>query len=347
MKDDLKFMRRALALARRGKRGAPPNPLVGCVLVKNGKVVGEGWHAKFGSAHAEPQALKKAGAKARGATAYVTLEPCCAHPGKKTPPCAPALIAAGVSRVVAAVRDPNPGVSGGGLKLLRGAGVECEVGLLEGEAERLNEGFFARMRRGRPWVILKAALSLDGKAHCEGGASRWITGPSARKLVHGMRASCDAVLVGIGTALADDPALTAHGSGRNPLRVLLDTQLRLPPKAKLLDGSAPTLIFTASPRELRGAECVRLRHSHGRLPLKLVLAELARRGVGRLLVEGGPTVHAAFLRDGLVDEARVFIAPKLLGGTRDPNAGPAIEKARLRRVGGDLLVSGRLRCSPA
>jgi diaminohydroxyphosphoribosylaminopyrimidine deaminase/5-amino-6-(5-phosphoribosylamino)uracil reductase len=251
-----------------------------------------------------------------------------------------------VARVVAAVRDPNPGVSGGGLKELRRAGIECEVGLLEAEAERLNEGFFARMRRGRPWVILKTALSLDGKAHCEGGASRWITGPVARALVHDMRASCDAVLVGIGTALADDPALTAHGAGKNPLRVLLDTQLRLPSKAKLLDGSAPTVIFTASPRQLKGAECVRIRHSHGRLPLKMVLEELSRRGIGRLLVEGGPTVHAAFLREGLVDEAQVFIAPKLISGTRDPNAGPRVESAKLRRVGEDLLVSGRLRCSP-
>lgn len=347
MKGDELYMRRALALARKGARGAPPNPLVGCVLVKDGKVVGEGFHAFFGGPHAEPLALKKAGAKARGATAYVTLEPCCAHPGKKTPPCAPALIAAGVERVVAAVRDPNPGVSGGGLKELRKAGIECEVGVLEEEAERLNESFFARMRRGRPWVILKTALSLDGRAYAEGGASRWITGPAARGEVHKLRAGVDAVLVGIGTALADDPALTAHGAGRNPLRVLLDTQLRLPPTAKLLDGKAPTLIFTASPRELEGAECVRIRHSHGRLPLKLVLAELARRGVGRLLVEGGPTVHASFLREGLVDEAQVFIAPKLISGTRDPNKGPVVASARLRRLGPDLLVSGRLECSPA
>lgn len=341
------FMKRALALARRGKGGARPNPLVGCVLVKDGKVVGEGYHARFGGPHAEPGALAKAGAKARGATAYVTLEPCCAHPGKKTPPCAPALIKAGVARVVVAVRDPNPGVSGGGLRLLKKAGIQAEVGLLAEEAERLNHGFFARMRRGRPYVILKTALSLDGRPYAEGGASKWITGPEARRFTHKLRAESDAVLVGIGTVLADDPELTSHGTGHNPLRVILDTQLRVPAGAKVLDGRARTVVFTASPRALPNAETVRIRHSRGRLPLKLVLSELSRRGIGRLLLEGGPTIHSAFLREGLVDEARVFVAPKLLGGTRDPNAAPAVDRVRVTSVGSDYLFSGRVLCSPA
>ncbi|MDE2237572.1 MAG: bifunctional diaminohydroxyphosphoribosylaminopyrimidine deaminase/5-amino-6-(5-phosphoribosylamino)uracil reductase RibD, partial [Elusimicrobia bacterium] len=281
-------MRRALALAARAGRRAWPNPKVGCVLVKNGRIVGEGWHRRAGGPHAEALALRMAGAGARGATAYVSLEPCRAHPGKRTPPCADTLAAAGVARVVAAMRDPNPKVAGRGLGLLRRAGVRTETGLLRRQAQALNGPFLLRMREKRPWIILKSALSLDGRAFANGGASRWITGPRARRLAHRLRAGCDAVLVGIGTVLADDPSLTAHGAGPNPLPVVLDARLRLPRGARLLRGPRKPLIFSAKAGRLAGAEVARAPARGGLLNLRAVLCELSRRGVGTLLVEGGP-----------------------------------------------------------
>ncbi len=342
-----RFMRRALVLARRGGRAAAPNPMVGCVIAKDGRVIAEGYHAKFGGPHAEALALKKAGTRAQGAAVYVSLEPCVEHKGKKTPSCAKALVQAGVREVFAAAVDPNPEVSGRGLRLLRHAGVRVQVGLMAQEARELNRGFFTRMRLKRPYVILKAALSLDGRAYAQGGSSRWITGASSRAKVHLWRAQADAVLVGSGTALADDPALTSHGAGPDPVRVVLDTRLRLGPKARLLDGAAPTWIFTASPERLPGAEVIRVPAKGGRLNLRAVLLELARRGIGTLLVEGGPTVHAAFLAQGLADEARIFIAPKLISGSRDPNAAPGLLLPRLEKIGADFLFSGRLSCSRA
>lgn len=338
-------MRRALALAKRGGGKVRPNPLVGCVLVKDGRIVGEGHHQVFGGPHAEALALRRAGSKALGSTAYVTLEPCADHPGKKTPPCAPALARAGVSRVVAALKDPNPGVAGKGFQLLRKAGIKTDSGLCAAEAERLNADFLTRMRRGRPYVILKTALSLDGKAFAEGGKSRWITDKPARTLAHRLRADADAVLVGIGTVLADDPALTAHGAGKNPVRVILDAKLRTPRRARVLDGKAPTWIFTASTKKLPGAESVRTAASGGRLNLPDVLRELSLRGIDTLLVEGGPTVHAAFLKARAVDEAQIFIAPKFLSGTRDPNAAPSLKSPRFKKVGPDFLFYGPVKCS--
>lgn len=331
-------MRRALRLARRGGKAVYPNPKVGCVIVAGGKIVGEGFHARYGGPHAEAEALKQAGKKARGATVFVTLEPCRAHPGKKTPPCADALIKAGVAQVVAATKDP----SGGGLAALKKAGLKTTVGLLGGEAKQLNRDFFARMEKTRPHVILKTALSLDGRAHTASGRSKWITGPRARQEAHKLRAACDAVLVGSGTVLADDPSLTSHGAGKNPLRVILDTHLRTPPRSRCLDAAAPTIIFTASSKRLSGAETVRVPASKDGVDLKSVLKTLARRGVATLLVEGGPCVHAAFLAAGVVDEAQVFLAPKLILGADDPNRAPALMNPRLRRVGRDYLVSGKV-----
>lgn len=336
-----RFMRRALALARRGRKTFP-NPRVGCVLVKDGRIISEGWHNIYGGPHAEAIALKKAGAKALGATAYVTLEPCCAHAGKKTPPCAPALAKAGIVNVVAALRDPNPGVSGKGLALLRLAGVKTRVGLCSAPAAALNADFLSRMKRERPYVILKTALSLDGKAHAVGGKSQWITSPTARSIGHRLRSQSDAILVGIGTVLSDDPSLTSHGAGPNPVRVILDARGRIPPRSKVLDGKAPTWVFTASPRPIRGAETIRVKSLKGKLHIKSVLRELARRGIGRLLVEGGPTVHAAFLAERAVDEARVFIAPKFLSGTNDPNSAPRLERFKTRKVGPDFLFYGKV-----
>ncbi len=326
--DDLPYLKRAIALAAHVMpRATSPNPRVGCVLVKNGQIIGEGAHARFGGLHAEALALKKAGSRAKGATAYVTLEPCTPFEGKKTPSCALALAAAGVKRVVFPSLDPNPEVARRGLAALKRAGIRVErVTRLAPEAEALNRGFFSRMRRGRPWVILKTALSLDGKAAAASGRSRWVTGPEARATVHAMRAGVDAILVGAGTVLADDPALTAHGAGRDPLRVVLAGRRPLPPTAKVFDGSAPTVLYRIKrPRDLSAA-----------------LRDLARSGVGTLLVEGGPTVHASFLRAGLVDEARVFLAPKLLSGADDPNTAPRLKAPRVTRLGDDWLVQGEL-----
>lgn len=321
-------MRRALALAGRvHPRATSPNPRVGCVLVKNGKIVGEGSHRRFGGPHAEPLALKKAGARAKGATAYVTMEPCAPYPGKKTPSCAVTLAAAGVKRVVFPSLDPNPKVAGRGAAILRRSGARVQrLKELAAEAEGLNRGFFSRMRRGRPWVVLKTALSLDGKAAAASGRSRWVTGPAARAAVHAMRAELDAILVGAGTVFADDPALTAHGAGENPLRVVLAGKRPLPPDARVFDASADTVVYKIKrPADLRAA-----------------LRDLAASGVGTVLVEGGPTIHAAFLRAGLVDEARVFLAPKLLSGADDPNRAPRLKAPRLTKVGDDWLVQGAI-----
>jgi diaminohydroxyphosphoribosylaminopyrimidine deaminase/5-amino-6-(5-phosphoribosylamino)uracil reductase len=338
---ELRFMRRALTLARRGTRTFP-NPKVGCVLVKDGRIIAEGWHAVYGGPHAEAAALKKAGTKARGATAFVTLEPCCAHPGKKTPPCADALANAGVVEVVAALRDPNPGVAGKGLSLLRRAGLRTRVGLGAAQAGTLNADFLSRMKTKKTYVILKTALSLDGKASAVGGKSRWVTGPHARNMGHELRTQVDAILVGIGTILVDDPSLTSHGFGRDPVRVVLDTRGRLPARSKVLDGKAPTWVFTASSKKFKGAQTIRVQAKKGRLDLTSVLRELARRGIGRLLVEGGPTVHAAFLAERAVDEARVFIAPKFLSGTRDPNSAPRLNRLKMKKVGPDILFYGKV-----
>jgi diaminohydroxyphosphoribosylaminopyrimidine deaminase / 5-amino-6-(5-phosphoribosylamino)uracil reductase len=324
--EESRFLERALTLAARvAPRAVSPNPRVGCVIVKNGRVIGEGAHSHFGDAHAEIAALKKAGLRAKGAAAYVTMEPCAAFPGKKTPSCASALISAGVKRVVFISLDPNPKVAGRGAALLRRAGIRVERRPdLAAESEALNRGFFSRMRRGRPWVILKTALSLDGKAAAASGRSRWVTGKKARSAVHEMRAELDAILVGAGTVLADDPALTAHGAGPNPLRVVLAGRRPLPADARVFDDAAPTVVYRVKrPADLRAA-----------------MKDLAREGVGTLLLEGGPTIHAAFLRAGLVDEARVFLAPKLLSGANDPNTAPKLKTPRLSRVGDDWLIQG-------
>lgn len=315
---------RAFALAERVAPGATsPNPRVGCVLVKNGRVVGSGAHLGWGKAHAEPNALASAGAKAKGATAYLTMEPCAPFAGKKTPSCAAALVAAGVRQVVCASLDPNPKVAGRGLAMLRRAGVKTEVASgYQDRAEALNRGFFSLMRRRRPWVILKTALSLDGKAAAANGQSRWVTGKSARTAVHRLRAGLDAILVGAGTVLADNPALTAHGAGRNPLRVVLKGRRPLPRRARIFDEAAETLIH------------------RGTLPS--LMKTLARRGVGTILIEGGPTVHASFLAAGLVDEVKVFLAPKLLSGSNNPNTAPRLKTPKVSRLGNDWLIEGVL-----
>ncbi|HXG27312.1 MAG TPA: bifunctional diaminohydroxyphosphoribosylaminopyrimidine deaminase/5-amino-6-(5-phosphoribosylamino)uracil reductase RibD [Nevskiales bacterium] len=319
--DDLRYMARALELARRGLYSTHPNPRVGCVLVRDGRVVGEGWHRRAGEAHAEVDALAAAGGQARGATAYVTLEPCCHH--GRTPPCTDALIAAGVTRVVAAMPDPNPRVNGGGLEALRAAGIQTACGVCEAEARALNRGFVSRMERGRPWLRVKLAMSLDGRIAAANGESRWITGTAAREDVHRLRAEAGAVMTGVGTVLADDPSLTVRlpGEWDPPLRIVLDTQLRMPELARMLSLPGRTLVMTAEDegssawRALTraGAELHRVPLVGHRLDLPAVLGLLAQRQVNEVLVEAGPTLAGALLQAGLADELILYLAPFLLG----------------------------------
>jgi len=316
-------MRRALALAARGLGETNPNPLVGAVVVRGGRVVGEGFHARAGGPHAEKQALERAGARARGATIYVTLEPC-AHHGR-TPPCAPLMRDAGIARVVAALRDPNPLVDGRGLRLLRRAGIEVATGVLGAEAARLNERFLTSMKAGRPFVLLKAALTLDGRIATASGESRWITGAGQRRQARWLRRLHDAVMVGIGTVLADDPLLLPVPRTRRPfLRVVLDSRLRLPPNSRLARSASPrtpVLVLGcpgASERrrqiEAAGVGVDEVAAESGRVSLAHALAALWVRGVTSLMVEGGSTVLGSFLAERVVDQVALFRAPLLLGG---------------------------------
>ena len=317
---DRDMMRRALTLAAEGRFSTSPNPRVGCIIAHGGQIVGQGFHLKAGGPHAEVHALRQAGESARGATAYVTLEPC-SHYGR-TPPCAEALIQAGVSRVVAAIADPNPQVAGKGLAMLSAAGIRTESGLLETEARELNRGFLSRIERGRPFVRLKCAASLDGKTALSDGLSQWITGEAARHDVQILRAESCAVLTGIGTVLADDPQLNvrAFPTLRQPLRIVLDSRLRLPPTAKLLaDPESPVLLLTAVPPEkylaaIPHLDILTVPAADGRISLPAALTLLAERGIGELLVEAGATLCGAFLQAGLADEIVLYQAGKILGG---------------------------------
>jgi diaminohydroxyphosphoribosylaminopyrimidine deaminase/5-amino-6-(5-phosphoribosylamino)uracil reductase len=340
MSPDREPMARALALAARGLHTAHPNPRVGCVLVKDGAVVGEGWHARTGEAHAEVHALAAAGERARGATAYVSLEPC-AHHGR-TPPCVDALIAAGVRRVVVACGDPFEHVDGQGLARLRAAGIEVVEGVLEDEARELNRGFFSRIQRGRPWVRLKLAMSLDGRTGLPDGRSQWITGEAARADVQRWRARSSAILTGIGTVLGDDPHLSVRLPEGEPfqpaLRVVLDTALRTPPTARVLDDVAPTLLIgdeaIVRDRRLGGFAGIAGVPRRGRsLDLAAVLALLADRQVNELQVEAGPRLAGAFVAQGLADEILLYVNPSLLGDASLPLlalAAPAELTARSR-----------------
>ena len=319
---DYRHMARALSLAQRGLYSTDPNPRVGCVLVREGEIVGEGWHERAGEAHAEIHALRQAGERARGATAYVTLEPCCHH--GRTPPCSTALLDAGVARVVAAMADPNPRVAGQGLAQLREAGVVVTCGLLETEARALNPGFILRMTAGRPAVRLKLAMSLDGRTALASGESQWLTGAPARQDVQRLRARSSAILTGIGTLLADDPGLNVRlpDAPRQPLRVILDSALRTPPTAKTLQLPGRVLIFTAvtdsglhAPLQAAGAHLIVTPCAGPGLGLDLhtVMAELARRECNEIHVECGPTLAGALLQAHLVDELLLYMAPILLG----------------------------------
>jgi len=347
---DAALMRRALELAARGLWSTAPNPRVGCVLAHGARIVGEGWHERAGGAHAEGVALEQAGAAARGATAYVTLEPC-NHQGR-TPPCAEALARAGVARVVAAVRDPDAHAAGGGAAL-SARGVRYEEGLLAAEARELNIGFFSRHERGRPWVRLKVAATLDGRSALADGRSRWITGPEARADAHRWRARACAILTGIGTVKADDPQLTvrAVATPRQPLRVLVDSRLELPARARILAGDR-ILVFAARAGAVPpNADLVVLPDAKGKVALPAMLAELARRGVNELHVEAGFRLNGSLVREGCVDELLVYFNASLLGeaaqGMFDLAPFASLEeRPRLRlvdveRLGEDLRLRAR------
>ncbi len=352
---DIRHMHHALRLAVRGLGTVAPNPAVGCVIVaKDGHIAGRGWTQKGGRPHAEAVALAQAGPEARGGTVYVTLEPC-AHHGQ-TPPCADALVEARIARVVAAVTDPDPRVNGNGLAILRDAGTEVVLGVCKAEAAALNAGFFLKVRENRPLVTLKIATSLDGKIAAADGSSRWITGKIARRFGHLLRAEADAILVGSGTVLADDPMLTCRLpglEGRSPLRVVLDSRLQLDTASKLAQSAkkVPVLLFTAVEDtgergawlEARGVEIVRLRRdARGRPDLALVLAELAKRGITRLLVEGGAGVHASFLDRGVADRIALFRTGLVLGGGGrdgiDALAALSLDEAPRFRLAGRLVL---------
>ncbi len=328
---DETFMRRAFALARRGEGYVEPNPMVACVIVKSGRIVGEGYHRRFGGPHAEVHALRAAGAKASGATAYVTLEPCC-HQGK-TPPCTEALISAKVQRVVFAHGDPFEKVAGKGMRRLRRAGIAVERGLLEADAARMMAPYLKLMREGRPWVILKWAQSIDGKIATRGGDSKWISSPASLKRVHRLRGRVDAVVVGVETARVDDPELTCReGRARRvATRVVIDPQLRLSTKAKLIKSAeeTPTLVFTSNAmsnsskvkafRE-RGVEVAGLRRRGRDLDLGQMLELMGARGMANIMVEGGGRTLGRFVDAKLADEAWVFVSPRLIGGKEAPGA---------------------------
>jgi diaminohydroxyphosphoribosylaminopyrimidine deaminase / 5-amino-6-(5-phosphoribosylamino)uracil reductase len=354
---DRSYMTRALELAARGLYTTTPNPRVGCVLVRDGEIVGEGWHERAGEPHAEVHALRAAGACAAAATAYVTLEPC-AHHGR-TPPCTQTLIAARVQRVVAAMRDPNPLVAGRGLDALREAGIEIECGVLENEARELNVGFVSRMTRARPWVRMKIAASLDGKTALLNGASQWITGPEARRDGHHWRARACAILTGIGTVKDDDPQLNVRDveTPRQPLRVVIDSRLETPPNARILGPG--TLVAAALEDALRssaliaqGAEVVVLPNDGDKVDLLALLRELARREVNEVHVEAGFKLNGSLLREGLVDELLLYLAPHVIGDAargmfhlpqmEELSQRRALELRDVRTIGSDIRVIARV-----
>lgn len=362
---DEHYMREALTLAAQARGRTSPNPMVGSVVVKDGQVVGRGYHVKAGLRHGEVAALEDAGPHAQGATLYVNLEPCC-HYGR-TPPCTKTVIAVGVRRVVAAVRDPNPLVSGKGLEELRRAGVEVKVGVLEEEATHLNEMYFKYITTKRPFVLLKVAASLDGKIATVTGESRWITNERSRELVHHLRDEVDAVMVGINTVLRDDPLLTTRlpgGAGKDPIRIVVDSHLRTPPTARMLmsSSSACTIIATTSQAaderrvqlEARGARVLVVEGTEPRVPLRALMDQLGSLQITSLLLEGGGEVHEAALRADIVDKVMFFLAPKLLGGRAAPPAiggqgvaqltqAVTLERVRVQMLDDDLLVEGYVR----
>lgn len=354
---DTKYMKRALTLAKKGVGKTSPNPAVGCVIVKNGTIVGEGWHKRAGGHHAEVHALEMAGDEARGADVYVTLEPC-SHTGK-TPPCSEALIRAGVKRVVAGMGDPNPQVNGGGLKALQQAGIETLCGIVEKECRAINRPFLKFIATGQPYVTYKCAMTLDGKTACVTGESRWISCEASRRIVHRMRANSDAIMVGVDTIIADNPQLTVrHVKGHNPLRVIVDSRLRTPENVAVLSTRMAhgTLIATTETnpkvhaRYLKsGARILVCGSVGGKVDLHDLWKKLGNLGIHSLLLEGGSHLAGEALRQGLIDECVFFYAPKVVGsdgfspfaitGTTDMARSIKFCDLSIRRVGTDIMVT--------
>lgn len=362
------YMRRALELARRAEGRTRPNPTVGAVVVREGRIVGEGFHPAAGEPHAEVFALRQAGEEARGADLYVTLEPCCHH--GRTAPCAEAVLEAGIGRVFVGAGDPNPRVDGGGIALLRAAGLPVETGILESECRRLIAPFAKHVTTGLPFVTLKAAVTLDGQTAASTGDSRWISSEASREHVHRLRDRVDAVMVGIGTVLADDPRLTTRlpEGGRDADRIVVDARLEIPEGAALLslDSAARTLVAAASSASsekaarltARGVQVLEIGGEEGRVGLRELAARLGAMGYQNILLEGGARLNAAALREGIVDRVMVFVAPLLLGGNDGAGlfAGPGVSRiaeairlrdVRVSRFGDDTLIEGEVeRCSP-
>jgi diaminohydroxyphosphoribosylaminopyrimidine deaminase/5-amino-6-(5-phosphoribosylamino)uracil reductase len=356
--DDDRYMRRALKLAEKAQGRTSPNPMVGAILVKGKRIIAEDYHRRAGTPHAEALVLKRVGKKAAGSTMYVTLEPCC-HTRKRTPPCTSAIIQAGIKKVVAAMPDPNPEVSGKGLKRLKDAGIEVVTGIFEEKARSLNEAYSKYIKTGKPFVILKTAMTLDGKIATSTGESKWITGDKARRLVHRTRGRVDAILTGIGTVEADDPQLTCRVKGyENPVRVIIDPSLRISPRARIIDTPPETIIVTKTrndkSRALAAAD-IKLIHYKGELDLDWLMKRLAEMEMMSVLIEGGSKLNAHALSEGIVDMVMFFIAPKIIGG-RDAYASVGgegdlartledaymIKNMRARRVGEDILIEGYL-----
>lgn len=367
---DERFMARAVELARRGAGWTSPNPLVGAVVVRDGRIIGEGWHHRFGGSHAEREALAACSESPAGATAYVTLEPCC-HTGK-TPPCTEALIEAGIARVVVGVLDPNPLVAGKGIAALQRAGIEVAMGVSEASCRAVNEPFLHAMEQGRPLVIAKYAMTLDGKVATREGLSRWVTGEAARRRVHEDRHRHAGVMVGIGTVLADDPLLTCRLDGcevSQPARVVVDAAARLPLESQLVRTASEAPVIVAVAKDAPSARCnalaergcamVAVPAREGRIDLPVLMEVLWQRfSLDSLIVEGGPTLLGGLFDEGLVDRVQAYIAPKIFGGLEalgpvaghgvgDPADAPVLSESSLQMAGSDVLLEGRLRpCSP-
>ena len=354
--DDERYIRRALRLAARARGMTSPNPMVGAVIVKNGKILSEDYHRRPGTPHAEALAIAAAGTEAKGSTLYVSLEPCC-HTEKRTPPCAKAIIHAGVKRVVIGMTDPNPKVSGKGISELKGAGIEVTSGILEDEARKLNEAYTKYITTGKPFVTLKVAMTLDGKIATPEGRSKWITGEQAREKVHTLRSHADAIMTAIGTVKADDPQMTVRmKKGKNPIRIVIDPNLEVPLHAKILQTPPPTLIVTRERGRKSGQlekAGIRIIHYHDRLDLGWLMETLGKMDITSVLIEGGSSLNAHALEDGIVDKVLFFIAPKIIGG-RDsfPSVGGKtfrkleeayrLKDTKIRRVGEDFLIEGYL-----
>lgn len=359
--DDEKWMRRALRLAEAGRGGTSPNPMVGAVLVRGGKAIGEGYHAKIGEAHAEIIALRQAGERARGAVLYLNLEPC-THFGR-TPPCVPQVIKAGLKRAVIGMEDPNPLVNGKGIDALRKSGMDVRVGVLGKECRKLNEAFCKYILKKQPFVTLKVAATMDGKIATRDGDSKWISGEASRRLVHRLREQTDGVLVGIGTVLRDDPILTARTKkGKEPYRIVLDSRLKIPEDARVFEHSPSEVILVttrSAPAEKierleeKGIRILIIDSKEGRVDLRICLNKLGEIGLMSILVEGGSKINGSFLDEGLIDKFLLFLSPKCLGDSRAPgifggrgvsNLKEAVElkETKTKRIGEDIFVEGYL-----